>query len=191
MNNISEVIGKIIFDKYRFNIVVLIILCVICLISYLSLKNIFIFYVLIFLLMILGIVALMWFMDMKKMHEFINNIKESEYKIVDNTIFTEDRLYSYTFNRFITLPYSRIKRVTHKDNIFEKVRQPYKGNHSVTVETGVDEEIVVLKVEDKEKATKVVNFITTKNHNIEAYGIDIRKETYLSDLDNWQVNSRF
>lgn len=191
MNNILKVIGKIILDKYRFNMAVLIVLCIICLISYLSLNNASILYILVFLFLILGINAFMWFMDMKKMYKFIGNIKESEYKIIDNTIFTENTVYSYTFNRFIALPYSKIKKVTHKDNIFEKVRQPYKGNHSITVETGNDKEIIVLKIEDKEKAAKVVNFIASRNHDIETYGIDTIKETYLSDLDNWQVNSRF
>lgn len=189
MEDIKKNFSRIVLDKYRFWLLVLIILVVFCFIVNALIGNSYLAYFIRLLITLLVVVLVLWFKDYAKMSNFVKTINCKEYRIIDNTVLSDDRIYSYSFSKFISIGYDEIISVSHNDNIFEKVRKPYKGNHSITIKTDCD--VIVVKISDALKAGKVINYLAGKNSNIKIYGISDREDVLLSDLDNWHVDNRF
>ena len=191
MKMINKTFRTIILDKYRFYLIILAVLSIVFLLLYLS-SNSQITLCFLLLVQITFIIAIViWVLDTVKMLTFTRQINEKEFRIIDNTVFTENNVYSYSYGKYIVISYDKIKEVIHNDNIFEKVRHPYKGNHGVTIKTGDNDKIIVLRVDNEEKASKISGLIITKNTKVKTYNINKLKDIHLSDLDNWQVKSRF
>lgn len=118
---INKTFRTIILDKYRFYLIILAVLSIVFLLLYLS-SNSQITLCFLLLVQITFIIAIvLWVLDTVKMLTFTRQINEKEFRIIDNTVFTENNVYSYSYGKYIVISYDKIKEVIHNDNIFEKV----------------------------------------------------------------------
>lgn len=118
---INKTFRTIILDKYRFYLIILAVLSIVFLLLYLS-SNSQITLCFLLLVQITFIIAIvLWVLDTVKMLTFNRQINEKEFRIIDNTVFTENNVYSYSYGKYIVISYDKIKEVIHNDNIFEKV----------------------------------------------------------------------
>ena len=121
MKMINKTFRTIILDKYRFYLIILAVLSIVFLLLYLS-SNSQITLCFLLLVQITFIIAIvLWVLDTVKMLTFTRQINEKEFRIIDNTVFTENNVYSYSYGKYIVISYDKIKEVIHNDNIFEKV----------------------------------------------------------------------
>ena len=118
---INKTFRTIILDKYLFYLIILAVLSIVFLLLYLS-SNSQITLCFLLLVQITFIIAIvLWVLDTVKMLTFNRQINEKEFRIIDNTVFTENNVYSYSYGKYIVISYDKIKEVIHNDNIFEKV----------------------------------------------------------------------
>ncbi|MBP3398900.1 MAG: hypothetical protein J6K75_03985 [Erysipelotrichaceae bacterium] len=119
-----------------------------------------------------------------------NHINAAQCKIIENAAFNEEMVYAYSFQQMTALPYTDITVVRHVQNIHEKTRPGYKGNHKVVLMSKFDK--ILIPVKNEEIAEIIMNFIKTKNPAVEfQHKQSTYTPTHLSDLQNWSVDGRF
>ena len=106
---INKTFRTIILDKYRFYLIILAVLSIVFLLLYLS-SNSQITLCFLLLVQITFIIAIvLWVLDTVKMLTFTRQINEKEFRIIDNTVFTENNVYSYSYGKYIVISYDKIK----------------------------------------------------------------------------------
>ncbi|MCI8541619.1 MAG: hypothetical protein HFE67_08955 [Erysipelotrichaceae bacterium] len=136
---------------------------------------------------------LVYMKNLHKLKKFFANEEErtiSEYKMIDTSVLTAQCIYSYSLDRMTKMNYQNILTVQHIDNIFEKARPGYRGNHKIVIKDST--QVIQITVQNEAIAETIMNFIATKNPDVTL--LNFHKEiskVYLNDLQNWQVSSRF
>lgn len=99
-------------------------------------------------------------------------------------------MISYSFKKYVVIHYSNITLVRHEGNVFEVTRPGYKGNHNVYIKSNDKE--VLIPVNNREIAQSLMNFLETKNNQIEFQNKESEYcVTNLFDLPNNSVSGRF
>lgn len=127
---------------------------------------------------------------LKHFFETAEDLNQRDYKMIDTSVLTQENIYSYSFDQLVKMNYRDIQSVQHVDNIFEVARPGYRGNHKVIIKDG--EQVIQMNVTNEKIAEKIMNFIATKNANVNL--MNCHKETesvQLDALENWQVSGRF
>ena len=111
-------------------------------------------------------------------------------KYIENAIFTEDTVFAYNFRKMNVIDYKNIMIAKYNENIHEKIRPGYVGNHKVVIQSRLYN--IVIPVENAEIADTILNFLYTKNPEITFYNkSDTFKKVMLSDLENWKVKTKY
>lgn len=191
METIKKIINKAMLNTYVFNLILGLILVVLTLFFVNQndfakiLFGLSIAYFGLFLSLYSGKASIL-----KKFYKSLETEDTKDYRIVENTIFLNDCLVSFSFNVPVKISYKDIILVRHDPNIFEKTRPGYQGNHKIFIKANGQE--VLIPVKDESIAQKIMNFLETKNANIQFQHKTISfEETQLSDLDNYSVKTRF
>ena len=88
-------------------------------------------------------------------------------KYIENAIFTKDTVFGYNFRTMNAVRYENIMIAKYNENIHEKTRPGYKGNHKVVIQSKLCN--IVIPVENEEIADTILNFIYTQNSDITFY----------------------
>ena len=88
------------------------------------------------------------------------------------------------------LSYDSMELARHNYNVYEQVRPGYTGHHKVVLQSGDIQ--ILISVENKEIAEKILNFIQTKNPAVTfCHKTSPFTPVKLEELENWEVKGRF
>ena len=137
------------------------------------------------------LISLFYFIKENREIDKIADRIPSHCRIVDSTVFCDDKVFSLSDHRCYELKYSDIVKVTHHENIFEKVYTHYYGKHKVALLLR-DERVIWMNVADSDSADRILCYIRTVSPDCTVYGL-IRDQgrVTLDDLSNIDYQLRF
>lgn len=127
---------------------------------------------------------------LQKFYKTLETEDTTQLKVVENSVLLNKSLVSFSFNIPVLIQYKDITLVRNEDNVFEKARPGYKGNHKIYIKAQDKEALI--PVSDGQIANKILNFLQTQNSSIQFQNKTTEfEETELSSLDNYKVSGRF
>ena len=142
---------------------------------------------------VLTYILVVYFYKMHRIQVVLNEDKElnqGAYRMIDTAVFSETHIYAYDHKQFKQMRYADVIVVAHMDNVFEKARPGYQGNHKVICRSQHD--TIALFVRDEVIADQVMNFLATQNSHIRLENAPTKRQNItLQELQNWQVKGRF